>query len=93
MFGDRLISRKTSFAWPAYSPDLNPCDYFLWVFLKSKVYTDPVPRTTEELKKNVIREVKKLKQETVNAAIDNLLPRLQNLLHKKGAWFEQIMNY
>ena len=48
---------------------------------------------TEELKKNIIREVKKLKQETVKAAISCQMPRLQNLLHKKGAWFEQIMNY
>jgi hypothetical protein len=26
VFGDRLIS---SGIWPAYSPDLNPCDFFL----------------------------------------------------------------
>ena len=23
--------------WPARSPDLNPCDFFTWGFLKSKV--------------------------------------------------------
>ncbi len=24
--------------WPPRSPDLNPCDYFLWGFLKDKIY-------------------------------------------------------
>ena len=32
--------------WPAWSPDLTPLDYFLWVSMKSKVYGTPV--TSEE---------------------------------------------
>ena len=28
-----------------YSPDLNPCDFYLWGFLKSRVYSDPYPQT------------------------------------------------
>jgi len=24
--------------WPPYSPDLNPCDFYLWGFLKDEVY-------------------------------------------------------
>ena len=27
--GDRLISRRTNFPWPPYTPDLTPRDYFL----------------------------------------------------------------
>ena len=39
MFQDRVISRKPIRGrdWPARSPDLNPCDFCLWGYLKSKV--------------------------------------------------------
>jgi inhibitor of nuclear factor kappa-B kinase subunit alpha len=38
-FEDRVLSRKPIRGrdWPARSPDLNPCDFCLWGFLKSKV--------------------------------------------------------
>ena len=28
-------------AHPPRSPDLTPCDFFLWVYLKNKVFTSP----------------------------------------------------
>ena len=59
-FKEKIISRRAEFAWPPYSPDLNPCDFYLWGYLKSKVYTDPIPKTTEELKENIRREAKKI---------------------------------
>ena len=55
ILGSRLISRNADFLWPLYSPDLNPCDYYLWGYLKSRVYSDPVPKTTDELKINIER--------------------------------------
>jgi hypothetical protein len=44
VFGDRIISNDI---WPARSPDLNPCDFFFWGYLKNKVYSNN-PRTEEE---------------------------------------------
>jgi hypothetical protein len=52
MFPPRVISRRGNIEWPAKSPDLNACDYFLRRYLKSKVY-EKKPRTTEDLKQNV----------------------------------------
>jgi len=34
-FGDRVISKRL---WPPRSPDLTPSDYFLWGYLKGRVY-------------------------------------------------------
>lgn len=51
-FPDRLISLRGDFTWPARSPDLTPCDFFLWGYLKSIVYTDR-PRTLNHLKDNI----------------------------------------
>jgi hypothetical protein len=35
VFGDRTVSRGL---WPARSPDLTPCNFYLWGNLKDKVY-------------------------------------------------------
>jgi len=54
-FCNLFISRKpiNGRDWPARSPpDLNPCDFFLWGYLKSKVYC-PKPRTLDDLKNNI----------------------------------------
>jgi len=37
-FPEKWIGRRGSIAWPARSPDLTPCDFFLWGYLKSYVY-------------------------------------------------------
>ena len=47
----------------------------------------------EELKNNIRREAKKLYLDMVRRAIDNMLPRVQNLLCRKGAWFEKFLKY
>jgi hypothetical protein len=49
VFEDRLISRRL---WPARSPDLNPCDFYLWGNQKDKVYSNN-PHTLVELKQNI----------------------------------------
>ena len=88
---DRLILRNLSFKRPPYSSDLNPCDCFLWGYLKSKVYS-PYPSTTEELKKNVRREFKKISKETIGKVVENFAARAQLVISKKGGWLEQIFN-
>ena len=35
---ERIISRSFPNPWPARSPDLNPCDFWLWGYLKDHVY-------------------------------------------------------
>jgi hypothetical protein len=49
--------------WLPKSPDLNPCDIFLGSYLKSKVY-NPLTKDLDELKANIQREIKKIKQPT-----------------------------
>ena len=42
LLGYRVISRFGNVHWPPRSPDLSVCDFFLWGYLKSKVYTSNV---------------------------------------------------
>ena len=47
-FDDRIISRNGEVNWPLRSCDLTHLDYFLWGYLKSKVYTNN-PETLQHL--------------------------------------------
>ncbi len=38
-FGKKFLDKEK---WPPRSPDLNPCDFFLWGYLKDRVY-NPLP--------------------------------------------------
>jgi hypothetical protein len=40
-FSGRWIGRNGPVAWPARSPDLNPCDFFLSGYMKDLVYSVP----------------------------------------------------
>ncbi|GFX74915.1 DUF4817 domain-containing protein [Trichonephila clavipes] len=52
-FGDdRVLSRHFHHAWPPRFPDLSPCDYWLWGYLKSQVYRDR-PTSLGMLKDNI----------------------------------------
>ena len=59
-FGSKFVNKKMR---PPRSPDLNPCDYYLWGYLKSKVY-NPLPKNLDELKDNISNEVRKITKET-----------------------------
>ena len=50
LFPGHLISRYGDIEWPARSPNLLVCDFYLWGHLKSVVYSAPSARTTQELK-------------------------------------------
>ncbi len=97
-FGDKVISRRypevkdLGQSWPAHSPDLNPCDYFLWGYLKSTVYR-PKPVDTDMLLKNIKRDVKKISEEMCGRVINNFIVRVKQGKLMKGRHLENVINY
>ncbi|GFX34772.1 uncharacterized protein TNCV_2514871 [Trichonephila clavipes] len=53
---ERVISRQFRHMWPPRSPDLNPCDFWLWGHLKQLVSCDQ-PNTLPDLKDSISRHV------------------------------------
>lgn len=90
--GDRLISRRTDFPWPPYSPDLNPCDYFLWGYLKERIY-DNNPQILADLKDNIRREIRRIPADMIGRVIDNFNVRVAAVIRQGGAWIEHVINY
>uniref|UniRef100_A0A8D2J2S7 Transposase n=1 Tax=Varanus komodoensis TaxID=61221 RepID=A0A8D2J2S7_VARKO len=52
MFPGRLISLRGDVGWPARSPDLSPCDFFLWGYLKEKEIDRILPEITRRVREN-----------------------------------------
>lgn len=73
--------------WPPRSPDLNPCDYFLWGYLKQEVY-NPLPKNLEELKVNIERETQKIPKNMLNSTFLNFEKRLNLVINAKGGHIE-----
>ena len=92
-FGPRQFSLGSKLApeWPARSPDLNPCDYWLWAHLKEKVFFLK-PNTIEELIQNIKREVENLPEELIRKICASLKPRCMKIIENEGGYIEQLMN-
>ena len=85
---------KTSFSpdrnpLPPYSPDLNPADYFLWGYLKNRVYADN-PRRCEELKQNrpIRREIRRIPEDMLTRFVYNFSVCVPAVIQQRGAWIE-----
>jgi len=77
-FGQKSLAKGK---WPAQSPGLNPCDYFLWGYLKDRV-NKPLPKTLDDLKVNIEREIRNINQDVLKSTFLNFRKRL-NLLSKQ----------
>ena len=82
IFGDRIISRNGNINWPPRSPDLTAPDFFLWGYLKERVYVNN-PETIEQLKINITNEIAALNEETLTSVMEHVLVRA-NLCEANG---------
>ncbi len=89
VFHSRLISNCTDFKWPPRSPDLTCCDYFLWGFLKLRVYCNKL-RTWAVLKQNISEEIAKIPRKMLKDVYSNFVKRLENCLEHDGQHLSDI---
>ncbi|GBM34580.1 Transposable element Tcb1 transposase [Araneus ventricosus] len=76
--------------WPPYSPDLTPCDYFLWGTLKDIVYPKH-PATLDELESAICVACESISVETLRNVMVNFILRLRHLCCANGEHFENIV--
>lgn len=75
LFPDRVISKRGDIEWPPRSPDLSPLDFYLWGYLKGKVYINN-PTSLAMLKDNITREMADIPNNTLKDVINNFRKRL-----------------
>ena len=83
------MSFKKKPKWPPYSPDLTPCDFYLWGYLKGRVYRDR-PATLEALREAITREIRAITPDTLRKVTRNFVTRLQMVQDKEGQHIEHL---
>ena len=86
-FGNRVISKGL---WPPRSPDLTPPHYFLWGYLKGRVYQNK-PRITDASKTNITEAIQAVTADVLARAFQNMARRFQSCLNANGGYFQHVM--
>ena len=89
VFGARMLALKArqGDSWAPTSPDLNPCDFFLWGYLKEKVYK-PVPANMAELKQRIKNEFTAIPEFIVRKSVLAMRDRCKKVIKVNGGTFE-----
>jgi len=74
--------------WPPYSPDLTPCDFYLWGTIKDSVYRKGVPANLRELRERIESAFEDLRQEHINKAVETFRKRLELCVKADGGHIE-----
>lgn len=90
MFPGKVISLRGDIEWPPRSPDLSPLDFFLWGYLKGKVYGDN-PKNIDHLKKNIRREIKKIPTAVLRRVIHSFNKRLLECKERNGQHLKDVI--
>jgi hypothetical protein len=86
-FPGRWLGRRGPHERPARSPDLTPCDFFLWGWPKEEVYRTK-PTTLNELEDRIRHVLTNVPQEFLQKSVETIPRRLQTLVQNVGAYVE-----
>lgn len=87
-FPNAWIGRNGPIPWPARSPDLNPCDYFLWGHMKDIIYQGNL-EIRAEAERLIQDTARTITPEMLRAATWGIERRLNMCLQQNGQHFEQ----
>ena len=90
LFGTRVVSRFGDIPWPPRSPDLSVCEFFLWGYLKNRVYTTR-PRTLDELKQRIQDEIRGIPADMLQRAMGNVNSRLKECIRRGGRYLQDVI--
>jgi hypothetical protein len=89
IFGDRVI---TDPLWPPRSPDLTPPDFFLWGYLKGKVFCHLRPHTLDDLRERVESVIERITEDMLERVADNLMLRATACVLIDGAHLDTVVD-
>lgn len=88
VFDSRIISNKSEFVWPPYSPDLSLLDFWFWSKVKKEM-GEHLPADTAEIKTVVPKVALETNLDEIKAASRDFLLRIQALIMHEGGHFEK----
>ncbi|GBM41323.1 hypothetical protein AVEN_241483-1 [Araneus ventricosus] len=84
----RMISYNFPTAWPPRSPDITPCDFWLWGFLKDNIYRKR-PASLPDLKDSIRGHVLNIQADSLRSAVETMILRLEHIVEHEVRHIEQ----
>jgi len=89
--GQNWIGRGGPINWPPRSPDLTPLDFFLWGYVKQKVY-QLMPTTAEDMKERIRTAFRSITVDTLERVRSTWIYRMEMCIQVEGKTFEYLMD-
>ena len=88
-FQHRVVALHHPIEWPPRSPDLTPLDFFLWGYLKQKVFSTP-PASLGELRRRIVDEMNILRndQAIIRRSFSEMRDRVDLCIQRNGSHVE-----
>jgi len=77
-------------SWPPRSPDMTPCDFFLWGDVKERVYVPPLSADLDELTNRITAAVKSVTEDTLRRVWDDFSYRVDVVRAAGGGHMEHL---
>ena len=91
-FPQRWIGRRGPKEWPPRSPGLTILDFWLWSYIKDRVYAIHNNYTTlNELEEAISHELTNINQEVIRKCYSSFRKRCNLCLEQDGEHFEQLL--
>ena len=87
---NKWIGRRGPVEYPPRSPDLTPMDFFLWGFLKDKIYSRK-PTTIAEMRVAIEEECAQIPLEMLLDVCKSISSRYEKCIEQNGNQFEYLM--
>lgn len=89
-FKEQWIGRHGPVPWPPRSPDMTPLDFFLWGYIKDRVYARETT-TPDALKLKITQVCREIPESVIRRATANVVNRCQCCVASSGDLFEHIL--
>lgn len=89
-FAGRWLGRHGPHSWPARSPDLTPVDFFLWGYLKDRVYVTE-PTSPDDLKRRIEDACRSVTPAMLHLVRRSFRRRIALCIEEHGHTFEHLM--
>lgn len=88
-FENRVVALHHPVEWPPRSPDLTPLDFFLWGYLKERVFSRPPPDLAT-LRRRIVDEVNHLQRDEriIRRAFGAMRAKADRCIQKGGSHIE-----
>jgi len=77
--------------WPPHSPDINPCNIFLWGFLKEKVFQRR-PENVVQLRAHIVKLCRELSEDLCRKVVMNARVPFQEVVRQNGGHIEHVLH-